>query len=745
MRGLRTLLWIAVLAASAGAAPLRVGRVNGLCVRALPGPTGYLYRGELLPVAAVPTDRPGRVELLPAAADRRVTQSVAAALGRLAAGDPVLAEAFARHGVLLWYRSDDLPVAGDSAGVALLVAAVSALTGRPARQDVAITGTLSETGAVLPVAQLHPKLLAALREGLAVVVMPSGNVDELSEDEPFDLWARLRVVAMDSVEPALFEALAPAADADRERYHAALAAYAAGDSTAGRRGLAACVAQRPDDRTAAYWLRRAWSPDEPDAVRAGLQTVFELAATGRSEAAAAALSGLQSRFVDPNRAALAVALVRQSRELARCREALEPAAAALAAGDFATAEERLMGIAAADLDPAGRRELAELRLEVGLAKQRHAAAERLDDPAAQLALAEAAEAAEAWPEVADALGRVGVEPAAVAQRRARALVRAGRLAEGSALLLAALLARPADDGLRLALAETGGDALAPRPVCSAEPGQTVDPSTRIGAGADEADATVILALDGRELARGRGNLMWRPGGRASARGAGELAVVVVDPAGNAAQLRRLVLLGPLAPAGRSAPTASAAGYDVHLVADGTWWVRPGDRLVIHPDRIFAPLLAAVGADPAALTVALDPPGAPTAAAAATLALDPAALPGDVTDLRLCGQFADGRGVGPATLRIVRARPLLAAIRQPAYGETLIRLTRFALTVQPGFEPLRATFVVDGEPRGFGEPGNLWLEPAKLSAGRHTVAVSLEDGAGRHAQTPPVRVEIGRAP
>ena len=76
---------------------------------------------------------------------------------------------------------------GASAGVALAVALVSALTGRPARGDVAMSGELTLAGTVEPVGGIREKVLGACRARMTAVVVPSGNEADIAEsfgDEP---------------------------------------------------------------------------------------------------------------------------------------------------------------------------------------------------------------------------------------------------------------------------------------------------------------------------------------------------------------------------------------------------------------------------------------------------------------------------------------------------------------------------------------------------------------------------------
>jgi ATP-dependent Lon protease len=73
------------------------------------------------------------------------------------------------------------PKDGPSAGIGLTTALVSALTGIPARADVAMTGEITLRGEVLPIGGLKEKLLAAHRGGIKTVLIPEANVKDLTE------------------------------------------------------------------------------------------------------------------------------------------------------------------------------------------------------------------------------------------------------------------------------------------------------------------------------------------------------------------------------------------------------------------------------------------------------------------------------------------------------------------------------------------------------------------------------------
>ena len=74
-----------------------------------------------------------------------------------------------------------VPKDGPSAGVTMTTALVSALSGRPVRSDVAMTGEVTLRGRVLPIGGLREKSMAAYLRGVKTVVIPQANVPDLDE------------------------------------------------------------------------------------------------------------------------------------------------------------------------------------------------------------------------------------------------------------------------------------------------------------------------------------------------------------------------------------------------------------------------------------------------------------------------------------------------------------------------------------------------------------------------------------
>jgi ATP-dependent Lon protease len=74
-----------------------------------------------------------------------------------------------------------VPKDGPSAGITMACALVSALSGRKARRDVAMTGELTLTGRVLPIGGVKEKLLGAIRAGISEIILPFDNEADLED------------------------------------------------------------------------------------------------------------------------------------------------------------------------------------------------------------------------------------------------------------------------------------------------------------------------------------------------------------------------------------------------------------------------------------------------------------------------------------------------------------------------------------------------------------------------------------
>ena len=98
------------------------------------------------------------------------------------------------------------PKDGPSAGITMATSLTSALTNRPVRRDVAMTGEITLRGNVLPIGGLKEKLLAAHRAGITTIIIPDDNFKDLY-DVPKDILAQVKVIPVKHVDEVLKIAL----------------------------------------------------------------------------------------------------------------------------------------------------------------------------------------------------------------------------------------------------------------------------------------------------------------------------------------------------------------------------------------------------------------------------------------------------------------------------------------------------------------------------------------------------------
>jgi ATP-dependent Lon protease len=116
---------------------------------------------------------------------------------------------FAQHDIHLHVPAGATPKDGPSAGITMVTALVSMVTGRCVRADVAMTGEVTLTGQVLPIGGLKEKALAAQRAGIATILCPTLNEPDV-EDIPAHLRRKLEFHFVDTVDQVLELALEPA-------------------------------------------------------------------------------------------------------------------------------------------------------------------------------------------------------------------------------------------------------------------------------------------------------------------------------------------------------------------------------------------------------------------------------------------------------------------------------------------------------------------------------------------------------
>ena len=117
---------------------------------------------------------------------------------------------FERHSLHVHVPAGAVPKDGPSAGVTMVTAIVSALSGRPVRSDLAMTGEITLRGRVMAIGGVKQKALAAHRAGIKTLLLPTENKKDLP-DIPKDVRKDLRIVWVERIEEVLQRALHPVA------------------------------------------------------------------------------------------------------------------------------------------------------------------------------------------------------------------------------------------------------------------------------------------------------------------------------------------------------------------------------------------------------------------------------------------------------------------------------------------------------------------------------------------------------
>jgi ATP-dependent Lon protease len=167
--------------------------------------------GELLTIEAVTVPGKGQIRTTGKLGDV-MKESVEAAMSFVKARSPsfgVKPSLFARKDIHVHLPEGAIPKDGPSAGVGMVTAIISTLTGIPVRRDVAMTGEVTLRGRVLPIGGLKEKLLAALRGGIKTVLIPAENEKDLAEI-PASVKDALEIVPVSHVDEVLANAMTEA-------------------------------------------------------------------------------------------------------------------------------------------------------------------------------------------------------------------------------------------------------------------------------------------------------------------------------------------------------------------------------------------------------------------------------------------------------------------------------------------------------------------------------------------------------
>jgi ATP-dependent Lon protease len=178
----------------------RVGLVNGLAWTEV--------GGEVLTIEAVLSPGKGKMTITGKLGDvmQESVQAAAAYVRSRATSFGIKPPLFDKRDIHIHVPEGATPKDGPSAGVGMVTAIVSVLTGIAVRKDVAMTGEITLRGRVLPIGGLKEKLLAALHAGIKTVLIPKDNEKDLVEI-PENAKKGLDIVPVSTADEVLARAL----------------------------------------------------------------------------------------------------------------------------------------------------------------------------------------------------------------------------------------------------------------------------------------------------------------------------------------------------------------------------------------------------------------------------------------------------------------------------------------------------------------------------------------------------------
>jgi ATP-dependent Lon protease len=178
----------------------RVGRVNGLAVIG----SGSAYSGILLPIEAEVTFGGKKAEII---ATGKLGEIAKEAVKNVSA---IVMKFFGEdiketRDIFVQFLQTHEGVEGDSASIAVATSIISALKDIPVKQNVAMTGSLSVRGEVLPVGGVSSKVEAAIDAGIKTIIVPKSNLQDIVIDN--DKLKKVKIVPVTSIEEVLEYAL----------------------------------------------------------------------------------------------------------------------------------------------------------------------------------------------------------------------------------------------------------------------------------------------------------------------------------------------------------------------------------------------------------------------------------------------------------------------------------------------------------------------------------------------------------
>lgn len=168
-----------------------VGRVNGLAV------LGDGSSGLVMPIVAEVTPASSKFEGKVIATGKLGEIAKEAVSNVSAIIKKYMKKDVTSYDVHIQFLQTFEGVEGDSASISVALAVLSAMEGIPTKQDIAMTGSLSVRGEVLPVGGVTAKVEAAIDAGIGTVIIPRANVEDIAL--PADQLAKVRIIPVEDI------------------------------------------------------------------------------------------------------------------------------------------------------------------------------------------------------------------------------------------------------------------------------------------------------------------------------------------------------------------------------------------------------------------------------------------------------------------------------------------------------------------------------------------------------------------
>ncbi len=181
-----------------------IGVVNGLAVHSA-DPSMSEFSGMILPIVAEVTPAGSRSEGRIIATGKLGEIARESVLNISAIAKKYMGRDISNHDIHIQFIGTYEGLEGDSASLSVITAVISAMEGVPIRQDVAMTGSLSIRGTVLPIGGVTAKVEAAAEAGIKKVIVPKSNLnDVLIEDKYVE---KIEVIPVETLNDVLENAL----------------------------------------------------------------------------------------------------------------------------------------------------------------------------------------------------------------------------------------------------------------------------------------------------------------------------------------------------------------------------------------------------------------------------------------------------------------------------------------------------------------------------------------------------------